>query len=297
MKTVQPTDPRVQQPTLTKATRNADKRQNPTAREAHRGSSRSRALAVHQPAPLPPAKTVDEQILRAAADPAVDVAKMRELTTLRRQLRMEEAEEQFNIAMRECQEEMRPVEADAKNDHTKSKYATLGAVEKALRPIYTKHGFSLSFNTADSPLPDHIRVLCYVSRDLFTRTYQHDVAIDATGPKGGNVMNKTHARNSGLSYGKRTLELSIFHVTVDQGVDDDGNKAAGLKEITPAQKNELAELIKRAGANVEGFCELFAIQAIDDLPASHFGIAKTQLNMKIKRQQQKQPAGEKGGML
>lgn len=283
-----PSDPRVPQPQLRKKAKGAKRR------------GQSRVLAVHQPMPPAPAKTLDEQIMRAAADPAVDVNKLRELTTLRRQMLMEEAEEQFNLAMRECQEEMRPIEANANNPQTHSKYATLTQVDSKLRPIYNKHGFALSFNTADSPIPEHTRVLCYVSRGIFTRTYQYDVAVDPKGPKGNDVMTKTHAGGSALSYGKRYLELMIFHIVIrsDKDADDDGNAAAGAHAINAMQKKELAALIRLAGANVEKFCELFQIEAVDDLSSTHFAVAKQQLNIKIKSQQEKKPAGDqKGGML
>jgi hypothetical protein len=57
-----------------------------------------------QHSPAAPA-ALDQQILMAASDPRVDVAKMRELTELRRQLRMEEAEDIFKHALAEAQRE------------------------------------------------------------------------------------------------------------------------------------------------------------------------------------------------
>jgi hypothetical protein len=233
-------------------------------------------VAVHQPVPPPAPVTLDQQIMLAAADPRVDVAKMRELTELRRQLRIEEAEEAFLHALTECQREMRPVEADANNPSSKSKYATLYAVDRALRPIYVKHGFSISYNTTDSPLPAHTRVLAYVSRGLFTRTYQYD------------VMNKTHAGGSALSYGKRYLLLMIFNVTIHRGQDrdDDGNAAGGDLPITQAQLQELIKLADDAGADKPKFCVVMNVDSMADIPQSRFAEAKQQLGRKLKKQRQ-----------
>lgn len=249
----------------------------------------SKAVAIHQPAPTQ--VTLDQQIMQAAADPRINIAKMKELTELRRQMRLEEAEDNFKMALHAAQAEMRPIEADAANDHTHSKYATLYKVDKALRPIYSKHGLSVSFNTADCPRPEHTRVLAYVERGLFTREYQYDVAIDAKGPAGNNVMNKTHAGGSALSYGKRYLLLMIFNVTIgDPGrpVDDDGNAAAGLEPINPAQLKVLIELADTAGADKAKFCDLMKVSAMANIPASRFAEAKAQLMRKLLAKQKRE---------
>lgn len=242
-----------------------------------------RGVTVAQPKPAE-VLSFDEQILRAAGDKRIDVAKLRELTDLRRQLRIEAAEEAFNEAMVACQAEMRPIEADAENDSTHSKYATLYAVDKALRPIYSAHGFSLSFDTVDCPLPNHTRVVCYVSRGAFTRRHQYDVAITTKGPKGNDVMTPTHAGGSGLSYGKRYLELMIFHVTIgDPGLsaratDDDGN-AAGTGEGFPgdnpmrlnlAQIEQLRILLKKVGCSEANFLRHVKCDRIEAVLAANY---------------------------
>jgi len=244
-----------------------------------------------------PPVTLDQQIVLAAADPRVDVAKMKELTTLRRQLRMEEAEETFKHALAEAQREMRPIEADANNPSTHSKYATLYAVDKALRPIYSRHGLSISFNTADCPLPGHTRVLAYVERGLFTREYQYDVAVDAKGPKGNDVMNKTHAGGSALSYGKRYLLLMIFNVTIgDPGrrADDDGNAAGGIEVITKKQAEEITRLLKEAKGDPVKFCTAFGVPSIESLPASSFADAKGRIAAfkKVRELREKETASD-----
>ena len=243
------------------------------------------STVVHE---APPPATLDQQILMAAADPRVDVAKMRELTDLRRALRMEEAEDAFKHSLQAAQREMRPIEADAANDSTRSKYATLYAVDKALRPIYSKHGLSVSFNTADCPTPGSMRVLAYVERGLFTREYQYDVAVDTKGPKGNDVMTKTHAGGSALSYGKRYLLLMIFNVTIgDPGrpADDDGNAAAGLQPVSPEQLADLIKLADAAGADKRKFCEVMKVESFAAIPAARYDEAVKQLNRKLKQRQ------------
>jgi hypothetical protein len=49
--------------------------------------------------------------------------------------------------------------------------------------------------------------------------------VDGKGARGGDVMTKTHAMGSGVSYGMRYLLRMIFNLAIDY--DDDGNAAGG----------------------------------------------------------------------
>jgi len=126
-----------------------------------------------------------------------------------------------------AQARMGRVSADAINPQTRSKYATYAQLDRHLRPIYTTHGFSLSFNAGTDAPEGYVRVLCYVSHSAgHTRTYQCDMPADGKGAKGNDVMTKTHASGSAMSYGMRYLLKLIFNVAVGED-DDDGNSAGG----------------------------------------------------------------------
>lgn len=167
--------------------------------------------------------TLVAAIERAARDPNVDISKMERLFAMRKEIAMEIAERAFNQAMNAAQQDMRPIAADADNPQTHSKYASYAKLDRALRPIYTAHGFSISYDEADSPKAEHIRVLAYVShKDGYTRTYRTDMPADGKGAKGADVMTKTHAVGAAKSYGMRYLLRAIFNVAVGEE-DTDGN--------------------------------------------------------------------------
>ena len=166
-------------------------------------------------------------IERAASNPEVDIDKMERLMQMHERIVARDAEAAFNEAMSSCQKEMRAIAADAENPQTRSRYATYAALDKALRPIYTEHDFSISYNTADSVKEEHVRVLAYVSRGAHTRTYQVDMPADGKGAKGGDVMTKTHATGSATQYGMRYLLKMIFNIAIGVDIDDDGNGASG----------------------------------------------------------------------
>jgi hypothetical protein len=162
---------------------------------------------------------------RLARDRDVSVEKIERLMALWERAEAKKAETAFNAAMSAGQKQMRPVAADADNPQTRSRYASYAALDRALRPIYTDHGFGLSFDTGDSPHELHVRVLCLVTHAAgHSRIYHVDMPADGKGAKGGDVMTRTHATGSALSYGMRYLLKMIFNVAVGED-DDDGNDA------------------------------------------------------------------------
>ncbi len=192
---------------------------------------------------------------RLAKDPNVDVEKLERLMAMHERLLARGAQEQFNIAMTAAQTDMRPVAADANNPQTKSRYASYGALDHALRPIYTRHGFGLSFDTGDSPLGEHVRVLCYVSHVAgHSRTYHVDMPADGKGAKGGDVMTKTHAVGAAMSYGMRYLLKMVFNVAV--GEDDRDGNAVTPTAVQSAPAGYSDWLLDMAAVADEGLAKL-----------------------------------------
>lgn len=172
-------------------------------------------------------------IERASRDPNVDIDKMERLMAMHERMIAKQDETAFNDAMVQCQKEASTISADGNNPQTRSKYATYAKLDRVLRPIYTSHGMSISYSTADSPKPDHVRVIAYVSKGGYTRVYPLDMPADGKGAKGGDVMTKTHATGAAMSYGSRYLLKSIFNVAVGEE-DADGN-AGGRKAMAEGQ--------------------------------------------------------------
>jgi hypothetical protein len=207
---------------------------------------------------------------RAARDPSVDMAKLKELMDMRRTILAEQAEDAFNTAMAKAQSEMLPVVKNANNSQTKSKYASFDALDHAIRPIYTKNGFGLSFNTGDGAPPDHVRVLAYVTHTgtgrSHTRTYHIDMPADGKGAKGGDVMTKTHATGSAFKYGRRYLLEAIFNIATK---DDDGN-AAGGGVISEAQLDNLRTKVTDYSAVPAKIAAFAKVERLEDIPAKDF---------------------------
>lgn len=249
----------------------------------------STALDIQEPqsrevvAPASESAAIFQIIERAARDPNVDLDKMERLMAMRERELNRQAEQAFNEAMKAAQAEMRAISADATNTQTRSKYATYAKLDAALRPIYTKHGFSVSFDEDDSPKPDHIRCLAYVAHTGgHTRTYHKDMPADGKGAKGGDVMTKTHATGAASSYGQRYLMKNIWNVAVGED-DTDGNPPPDMTTISIEQRDQLLSLISDTGTPVDKFCEWAKIEAVADLPARHFDKAVQVLNARRRK--------------
>lgn len=191
------------------------------------------------PAQMNEGATLLQVIQNAAQNPQADIEKMERLMAMYERVEAKRAEAEFSASLSKVQSELRQVATDANNPQTRSRYATYSALDKAARPIYTSHGFSLSFDTGNDAPPDHVRVVCYVGHvGGHSRAYHVDMPADGKGAKGGDVMTKTHAVGAGMSYGMRYLLKMIFNIAI--GEDDDDGNGAGIHAIHASWLEKIA---------------------------------------------------------
>jgi hypothetical protein len=211
-----------------------------------------------------------EVITRAAKDPDIDVGKMERLVELSRSIKRDEAEAAFNAAMAACQEAMRPISADATNPQTRSKYASYGKLDKVLRPIYTRHGFSITFSDGETTKPEHVRVTALVRHSAgHKETHWKDMPADGKGAKGGDVMTKTHAAGAAQQYGMRYLLKGIFNVAIGED-DTDGNPPDSIETLTQEQIDNIQALITEVKADVPKMLHLWRVKALKDIPRVNY---------------------------
>lgn len=225
-------------------------------------------------------ETLLSAIIRAASDPAVDMEKMDRLLQMQERMEARADEGAFNEAMTAAQTEMGRVKTNKDNSQTKSRYADYASLDQALRPIYTKHGFALSFTTGEAA-PETVRVVCLVSRGRYTRQYHIDMPADGKGAKGGDVMTKTHATGAATTYGRRYLLTMIFNLAI--GEDTDGNMPGTM--LTESQVEEIKALLDNAAFEVDGanadygawlaaFLAYMKVGALSELSAKDYEKAK-----------------------
>ena len=199
----------------------------------------SRAVSLPVPASEPVlADSLLNFVARAMADPAIDAGKLEMLLRMQREIVADDARLQFNRAMSAAQGEMVAVVRDATNDQTKSRYARLETIDAAIRPIYVRHGFCLTFNSEQAGTD--VRIVCKVAHVAgHTERYQLDAAADVAGPQGKANKTPLHGLGSTVSYLRRYLTCMIFNVVLSNE-DTDGNRAR--ETAPPASRDQLAEL-------------------------------------------------------
>ncbi len=195
-----------------------------------------------------------------AIEKGMDPGKLYDLVERVQQAR---AVEEFNAAMCDVQSEAKTVIRDDENKGTHSKYEKLETIQRMLKPIYTAHGFSLSFSTDDSPLEKHVRIVATLRhRGGHVEKHRADIPLDGLGAKGNALaMNAPQATGSTLSYGQRYLTKLIFNVTVA----DEDNDAQGANEpIAEDQALQMRNLLESSGASIKKFLDVYKIQVAEE---------------------------------
>lgn len=182
---------------------------------------RARALTVAA-APLVDASLLNI-VAAVAADPTADVAKLQALLAEQRRIVADDARLQYQRAMAAAQAAMPAIARTTANAATSSKYATLDAIDAAIRPIVAQHGFALEYSEAATADGARKRIVCEVSHiGGHCKQFYLDAALDTAGPRGNANKSELHGLGSMVSYLRRYLLCMIFNVVT--GDDTDGNR-------------------------------------------------------------------------
>lgn len=222
------------------------------------------AVVQQQEMPGMPAVSLLEVISRAASDPNVDAEKMEKLWHLHERISARQAEIAFNTAMNACQAEIPAVFRNKINEEKSSRYADLEQLDKVSRPIYTRHGFALSFGTADCPLPGHARQTCLVSHiGGYSRLYQADIPLDLTGPKGNPNKTGVQGFGSSMSYGQRYLTKLIFNIALTN--EDNDGEGGDRETISEEQIANIEALLTELGKDKTKFLKWAKVDSLDQI--------------------------------
>jgi hypothetical protein len=234
-------------------------------------------------------------IMALARDPSVRVDVIERLVQMQERMEDRQAERDFASALRAAQAEVKQVERLGFVDLTKAgerpkegaqrgyRFARDEDLDKMLRPIMDKYGFSIFYDRAPRDGGGLVVTATLLHVGGHSKTSSFPLPID-TGPGRNNLQ----ALGSTDSYAHRYLKEGFFSI-VRKGRDDDG-VAAGMKFITQIEADELRELCKQAprqegpfldrqfGGNVRSFEEIEAGQG-------HLAVKNTLLGIIQQRSQ------------
>ena len=222
----------------------------------------SSALTLAESPPL--ADSLLNFIARAVTDPTIDLAKLESLLAMHARLR-------FDRAMSAAQGEMQPVLRNAQNIQTSSRYATLDAVDAAIRPIYARHGFSLSFTEIPTDGAT-VRIACIVRCAGHVETYHLEAAADTVGPQGKPNKTPVQGVGSSVTYLRRYLMCMVFNIALTNEDNDGNRQRTEPGRLTAAQVAELNALMVSTRTLEAKFLAAMCpeLRAIVEAPASDF---------------------------
>lgn len=220
---------------------------------------------------------------QAAQNPNVDPDKMQKLLDVQLTIMDRQAKIEFDEAMAACQAEMADLRIvkNATNDQTRSTYAKHEAICAGIKPVYTKHGFRLSFSEGKAEIESEIRINCTVTHNKgHSEHYWIDLPADNAGIKGNINKTPVHAKGSTFSYGRRYLTLMIY----DLATYDDSDAYTEIEYITEEQAADIKALEEEVGADHGKFCQYMKVTAISDIRAKDLKKATSALESKRKKQ-------------
>ena len=152
-------------------------------------------------------------------------------------------------------------------------YARWDDINRVIKPILAKRGFSLRFKTGHEG--DRIAVTCglhHVAGHVEEATLL--LPVEMSGGK-----NAVQAIGSSTSYGKRYTASALLNLT-SSGEDDDGVAAGQTARVSAEQVLELRKLVAEVGANENRLLALLGIDALENLAAQRLSDAVRALNAK-----------------
>ena len=173
-------------------------------------------------------------LLSLALQKEANIEIIERLAALQERAMAKQAEQSFFRSLHMAQEEAPSVEPNKEvktsNGKLMYKYASYEQLDKALRPIYIKHGMAIALSGAEGPA-GKVRVLCCVShRDGHAERYQLDLAIDP----GAAQLTKTDAELSAQSKAKRRILRNIFNIVDD--LEDETNISTNAEVMQAVEK-------------------------------------------------------------
>lgn len=212
-------------------------------------------------------------IARASRDPNTDVAKLEALLAMQERVVNHQARHEYNNAMAAVAGEIEPIKRDAPNPQFGKRYATLSAIEAEIRPVYSRHGFSIRFGTGPAE-KGSVTITCTVAH-----RGGHSETLGLTAPmdlqSGARARTPVQAVGSTVSYLRRYLLSMAFNITFADDDDGEGTRQPMRHEPRPPpeepRKRTVSEWLDTLAddlRSVESVAELDRILQTRDVKAA-----------------------------
>ncbi len=205
--------------------------------------------------------SVLQTLTQVVTTPGIGIDVVERMVALLERQETRQAQTAYMDAMAECQKEIPQIQKDGRimvKGTERSRYALHEDIDTAIRPIYSRYGFAVSYDT--KPEGGKIEVSMKVShRAGHSETTTIALPIDAS-----DFRSSVQSVGSTITYAKRQLLAMKFNI-VTRGADNDGQGSD--KTITDEQAMDLQTLMDEVKQDVPRFLKHFGIEKVSDLPA------------------------------
>lgn len=162
--------------------------------------------------------------------------------------------------------------------NVQSTYAKWADVNEAIKPVLSRHGFSLSFRSPQQSASSVTVTGLLRHRGGATDETTLTLPMEVSGSK-----NPVQAVGSTLSYAKRYTAGMLLNLTSRHSTEDDTDGVVETGPISNDQLIQLLDLMKTTATTSKFFCNFYAIDNEDQLPAGKFADAMGKLNAKARK--------------
>lgn len=236
-----------------------------------------------------PVSLADRMAMRILEAPDISVDTLREVLKMqneqedrRRAQELEDrrwvARQEYNKAFNAVQKKLPQIVKNARNKHGNYDYATMNAIDAAITPIITDHGFGTTFREGGSPASEnHMHVVIVLKHTGgHEEEYNCQVPIVGKGLKGNAAMTDTHGYGATKTYGRRYAKYDVWDLVVTDA-DTDGNiNNQAESEALLAWRDRIGEIqtIEDADNVRADLMSDTTISALDRTKAGHAWTAK-----------------------
>lgn len=246
-------------------------------------NAKAEVVPVEQPAvPMVSESAAIIQVIeRAAMNPNVDIDKMERLLEMQERILSRNAKAAYAAAFARMQPDLPEIPERGKG-HNSVSYALWEDINDLIKPVISKHGFGISFQTGrEGPNITVTAILTHCEGHSEQTTMV--LPVDTSGSK-----NAVQAVGSSTSYGKRYTASALLNLT-SRGEDDDGKSAAKVEKVAPPAKSSAS--LKKRDENGQDAWDRIIAELRADLQdcKSVVGLSKLRADYREKVREQRWP--------
>jgi hypothetical protein len=215
---------------------------------------------------------------RVSQNPNVNVDTMKAMLDMWERIQNKNAEVAFNRDFAAMSLDMPRIQRDGSVSYENKKtgqmeeafkFALYEDIDKVIRPILERHGFSLSFTTSERQGGGLTVNGILAHREGHSRTTSLPLALDTSGGK-----NNLQAMGSSSSYGRRYAACILLNIiTVEE--DDNGSAEGIQRDVNGSNFSMGIDRAQAEQVHEQALEKIEACDSLDKLKATWRGYAKT----------------------